>query len=304
MPSNPETLHPEIRAITDAMPPRNFAEITVAEGRAAHAAASAARPPGPDMAAVGRLELGGRPARRYEPHEATGAAVVFFHGGGWVLGSIDTHDGPCRYLADWSGATVFSVDYRLAPEHRFPTAFDDAVAATRDLLSGADPGIDVGRTALAGDSAGGNLAAAAAIELRGGPLPPVRAQLLVYPALDAAMTSRSQEEFADGPFLTAVDMAWFYEQYAAGASEDDWRLSPCAADDLAGLPPALVITAENDVLRDEGETYAQALAAAGVDAAAVRHQGTTHGFLGWAHAAAPSRAALLQAGAWLRAKLA
>ncbi len=298
------SLHPDVQVVIDSVPRRNLANGTVAEARAAHAAGAAARPTGPDMAELAELHLGGRRVSRYTPHDATGAGIVFFHGGGWVLGSRETHDGPCRHLADSSGATVFSVEYRLAPEHRFPAAFDDAVAASSELLGGADPTVDPARLAVAGDSAGGNLAAAAAIEMRGGSLPALRAQLLVYPALDATMALFSHEEFADGPFLTSADMRWFYDHYAPSADVDDWRLSPLAADDLAGLPPALVITAENDILRDEGEAYAHALASAGVEAAAVRHLGATHGFFGWTHAAAPSRAAMLQAGAWLRTLLA
>jgi len=296
-------LHPEIQTIVDAIPPRSFADIGVSEARAAHAAGSAARPPGPAMAEVTELELGGVPTTRYTPEGADGAAVVFFHGGGWVLGSRTTHDGTARYLADHSGATVYSVDYRLAPEHRFPAAFDDAVAATCELLDGVQEQIDPGRVAVAGDSAGGNLAAAATIALRGSGRPDLRAQLLVYPAVDATMGLPSYGAFADGPFLTAKDMAWFYEQYAPDSSADDWRLSPAAAEDLSGLPPALVITAGNDVLRDEGEAYAQALAEAGVEASAARQLGVTHGFFGWYHAAAPTRAAMIQAGAWLQRQL-
>ncbi|MDG2114094.1 MAG: alpha/beta hydrolase [Actinomycetota bacterium] len=298
------SLHPEVQAITDAVPVRSFAEVTIEQARAAHAAGSAARPKGPEQAEVSELQLGGCEVTRYRPHDATGAGLVFFHGGGWVLGSRVTHDGPCRYLAAASGATVFNVEYRLAPEHRFPAAYDDAVASVRELLAGADDAVDPARVGVAGDSAGGNLAAAAAIALRGSDLPELRAQLLIYPAVDAAMSAPSHTEFGGGPFLTAADMTWFYEEYAPGVDAADPRLSPLAAPDLAGLPAALVITAENDVLRDEGEAYAMALAEAGVDAAASRILGATHGFFGWTHAAAPSRAALHQAAAWLRSQLA
>ena len=174
----------------------------------------------------------------------------------------------------------------------------------RALLAGVDDTVDAGRLAVAGDSAGGNLAAAAAIAVRGNDGPGVRAQLLVYPAVARAMSYPSHTDYAAGPFLSAVDMAWFWDQYAPDVPADDWRLSPLAADDLAGLPATLVITAENDVLRDEGEAYAHALATAGVDASASRVLGVTHGFFGWTHAAAPSRAAMVQAGAWLRMRLA
>ena len=296
-------LHPDIEAVLAAVPPGSFADGTVAEARAAHAAGAAARPPGPEMVEVAEIELGGCPTTRHTPAGASGAAIVFFHGGGWVIGSRVTHDGTCRHLAERSGATVYNVEYRLAPEHRFPAAFDDAVAAAAQLLDGSEPSIDPTRIAVAGDSAGGNLAAAATIALRGRAGPPLRAQLLVYPALDASMGLASHREFADGPFLTAREMGWFYDLYASGADVDDWRLSPLAADDLAGLPPALVITASHDVLRDEGEAYARALATGGVEASAVRQIGATHGFFGWFHAAAPSRAAMVQAGAWLRREL-
>ncbi|MEL6984764.1 MAG: alpha/beta hydrolase [Actinomycetota bacterium] len=297
------SLHPDVQTIVDAIPTGSFADVTVAEARAAHAAGSAARPPGPDLAEVTELDLGGCPTTRYRPAGADGAAAVFLHGGGWVIGSRQTHDGTCRYLAEHSGVTIYSVEYRLAPEHPFPAAYDDAVAATGALLGGAESGVDPTRIAVAGDSAGGNLAAAAALALREGSLPPLRAQLLVYPALDASMGLASHQEFADGPVLTAKEMGRFWDQYAPDADRSDWRLSPLAANDLSELPATLVITASHDVLRDEGEAYAQALASAGVEASAARQLGAAHGFFGWFHATAPSRAAMAQAGAWLRRQL-
>lgn len=297
-------LHPDVQAITDGAPPLHLDQKSPTEARAAHASASAARPKGPEMAAITEVELGGLATRRYEPSGADGSALLFFHGGGWVVGSRDSHDGPCRHLAALCGATVFSVEYRLAPEAPFPAAFEDALASARDLLGGGQPDIDTSRIAVAGDSAGGNLSAAVALALRGGPGPALRGQLLIYPALDASMALPSHREFVDGPFMTGAEMRWFYEKYAAGVDSGDWRLSPLSADDLRDLPPALVITAEYDVLRDEGEAYAHALAAAGVDASAVRHLGATHGFFGWPHAAAPSRAAVRLAGTWLAAQLA
>jgi acetyl esterase len=147
------------------------------------------------------------------------------------------------------------------------------------------------------------LVAAAAISRRGAPGPALAAQLLIYPALDATMSQPSYSELADAPFLTSAAMQWFYELYAPDADDRDPRLSPLHADDLTGLPPTLVITASDDVLRDEGEAFAHSLAAAGVDSSATRSLGATHGFFGWTHAAAPSRAAMLQATAWLRARL-
>ncbi len=292
------TLHPQIEAIISSMPIRSFAEMEVGEARQAHAAGAAARPKGPDMADVSEVVIGGCEMTRLSPKNADGSAVVFFHGGGWVLGSRATHDGPCRHLAAGSAATVFNVEYRLAPEHPFPAAYDDAVEVTQALLSGADESIDCSRVAVAGDSAGGNLAAAAALALSDEPATPA-ALLLIYPALDATMSTSSYLEFADGPFLTAREMAWFYDAYAQGTDPLDPRLSPAWAAQLDGLPSTLVITASHDVLRDEGEEFARAMAAAGCDASASRHVGATHGFFGWSHAAAPSRTAMTLAAGWL-----
>ncbi|MCP5035787.1 MAG: alpha/beta hydrolase, partial [Actinomycetia bacterium] len=277
---------------------------TIEEARASHAEGAAARPPGPVLDEVTDTTIDGVPVRIYWPADTAGAALVYFHGGGWALGSVDTHDQQCRLLADGSGATVFSVDYRLAPEHPFPAAFEDAVAVTSTVLAGgARFAIDPTRVGVAGDSAGGNLAAAVTIACRDLGLPPLRAQILVYPAVDAEMSSASYVENEDGPFLSKGEMAWFYQLYRGDHPATDWRLSPLHADDLSGLPPALVITAELDPLRDEGEAYAQALAAAGVEAVAVRYAGVSHGFFGWSHVAAPSRQAMSQAVGWLQANL-
>ncbi len=291
-------LHPQIEAVTASMPSRSFAEMGVDAARRAHAAGAAARPKGPDMADVTEVVIGGCEVTRLRPKNADGSAVVFFHGGGWVLGSRVTHDGPCRHLAAKSAATVFNVEYRLAPEHPFPAAHDDAVEVTRALLSGADDSIDASRLAVAGDSAGGNLAVVAALALRDEPATPA-ALLLIYPAVDATMSTSSYLEFADGPVLTAREMVWFYDAYAQGIDPRDQRLSPAWAATLDGLPSTLVITASHDVLRDEGEEFARAMADAGCDASASRHVGVTHGFFGWSHAAEPSRTAMTLAAGWL-----
>lgn len=295
-------LHPDVQAVVDARGPVRLSSLGVGEARAAHAAGAAARPPGPEMAEITDTQVEGVPVRFYRPPDPSGGSLVFLHGGGWVLGSIETHDQQCRGLAAESGATVVSVEYRLAPEHPFPAAYDDAAAVTRRLLATAhDHGLDPDRIGIGGDSAGGNLAAAVAIALRDpGEDPALRAQLLVYPALDARMACPSYGENQDGPFLSAAEMVWFYGHYQRDHPADDWRLSPLLADDLSSLPPALVITAEFDPLRDEGEAYANALAAAGGSASAVRYSGVSHGFFGWSHAAEPSRQAMAQAGHWLR----
>ncbi len=223
------------------------------------------------------------PVRVYRPAPERGQPlVVFFHGGGWVLGDIETHDHSCRELASRSRCIVASVDYRLAPEHPFPAAVDDAFASLVWLADhAAELGADSARLAVAGDSAGGNLAAVCTMLARDARGPALRFQLLVYPAVDARMATPSIEENAVGYLLTKADMEWFYGHYAGSAvRDDDWRLSPGLAEDLAGLPPALVLTAEYDPLRDEGETYAARLREAGVEVTSIRYPGLVHGFFG------------------------
>jgi acetyl esterase len=205
--------------------------------------------------------------------------LAYFHGGGFVYCSLETHDNTCRRLANATGATVVSVDYRLAPEHAFPAAADDCLAATRWVHDHADElGGDPARLAVGGDSAGGNLAAVTALRARDEGGPALVAQLLVYPVIDAACGTLSFDENGEGYFLEAPTMRWFWEQYLAGADGRHPHASPCNAADLSGLPPAVVVTAEFDVLRDEGEHYAELLRAAGVDARSHRYDGMIHGF--------------------------
>jgi acetyl esterase len=217
-------------------------------------------------------------ARVYRPEgDGPFPTVVFFHGGGWVIGDLDTHDNQARSVCRGARAVVVSVDYRLAPEHPFPAAADDAVAAARYVAAhlGEFGGDD--RLAVAGDSAGGNLAAVAAQQLDADRTP-VAAQFLIYPAVDSAGEYPSRVENAKGYFLEQPTMDWFYGHYA-GSWEDaaDPRLSPLHAD-LTGLAPALVVTAEFDPLRDEGEAYAEKLRAAGVRVEQQRYDGMIHGF--------------------------
>ncbi|MGZ4436097.1 MAG: alpha/beta hydrolase [Nocardioidaceae bacterium] len=220
-------------------------------------------------------------ARVYRP-EADGPVptVVLFHGGGWVIGDLDTHDNMARSICRDCEAVVLSVDYRLAPEAPFPAAVDDAVAATRWA---ADHLGELGGTevlAVAGDSAGGNLAAVVAQQLRDAGGPPLAAQLLVYPATDVTGDYASRTDNGEGYFLDLPTMGWFMEQYAADpAAHNDPRLSPLRADSLADLPPAVVVTAEYDPLRDEGEAYADALRAADVRVESRRFDGMIHGFI-------------------------
>jgi acetyl esterase len=235
-----------------------------------------------EVAEVRDVDAAGVPARLYRPEAATGGAVLFMHGGGWAIGSIETHDGLCREIANASGASVLSVDYRLAPEDPHPAALDDCDAAWYWLRLAADElGLDYERVALAGDSAGGALAAGLALRLRDRGEPPARLQALLYPCVDPALDGASALEFAEGFGLTRANMRWFWKTYLAGA-QPTADSAPALAEDLSGLPPALVITASHDVLRDEGEAYAERLRAAGVTTELVRVDGTLHGFLRYA----------------------
>jgi acetyl esterase len=221
------------------------------------------------------------PVRVYAPSNDTPLPVlVWYHGGGWVIGSLETHDGLCRDLVDAAGCVVVSVDYRLAPEDTFPAAVDDAYAAVRWVSEhAAELGADPSRVAVGGDSAGGHLAAVSAMLARDEGSPPIVFQLLVYPALEHEFTRPSMVENAEGYMLTTEAMQWFYGHYLNDPSEgDDPRVSPIRAESLAGLPPAFVVTAEFDPLRDQGLAYADALAAAGVPVTSTTYDGVFHGF--------------------------
>lgn len=223
-------------------------------------------------------------ARRYVPpgYRPPGPAVVFFHGGGWVVGDLDTHDQSCRFLARHSTVQVVAIDYRLAPEHPFPAAADDAVAAFRDVVRRAGGwGIDPTRVGVAGDSAGGHLSAAVCLQSvsREGPRPAF--QLLIYPATDATRETRSYGLFSAGFFLTLRQMRWYYDHFLPpDVDRANPLVSPLLADRdwLAELPPAYVATAGFDPLRDEGEAFAATLAEAGVAVTVRRHPGLIHGF--------------------------
>ena len=219
--------------------------------------------------------------RHYAP--AAGGAqplTVYLHGGGFTIGDLDTHDEACRILCRHGRVHVLAVDYRLSPEHPFPAALDDAHTALRwTQAHAAELGADPARVAIGGDSAGGNLAAVTAIQTRGDA--PPAAQLLIYPATDARNTRPSQQLFGEGYFLSNADRAAFTGYYLGGTGVDprDWRVAPLYAADLSGLPPALVVTAGFDMLRDEGEAYASALQAAGSPARLSRVDAHGHGFL-------------------------
>ena len=246
---------------------------------------AAVLPSGIELASVTDREIPGPggpiPVRVYRPAgDAPKPVVVYYHGGGWVLGSLDTHDGTCRRLADGADAVVVSVDYRMGPEDRFPAAVEDSYAALRWVAEhAAELGGDPDRLVVAGDSAGGNLAAVMSQLARDGG-PTIRFQLLVYPVTDHEFTSVSMEENADGYYLTRDMMRWFYDHYLNDPAEgDDPRVSPLRAADLAGLPPAFVLTAQYDPLRDQGIAYADALHGAGNAVAMTMYEGLFHGFI-------------------------
>lgn len=222
------------------------------------------------------------PVRVYAPAAGgNGAGIVYFHGGGWVVCDLDTHDVPCRAIARRSGAVVISVDYRLAPEHKFPAAVTDSYAALLWVAQNAERlGIHPNQLCVCGDSAGGNLATVVAVKSRDENGPPIALQVLVYPVTDlSSFETGSYEEFAQDHYLTRPLMEWFRDHYLADPEDARNPLaSPLLARDLRGLPPALVITAECDPLRDEGEAYAKRLRDAGVEVTQTRYAGMIHPF--------------------------
>ena len=231
---------------------------------------------------------GAVPLRLYAPvgvGQQALPALVFFHGGGWVAGDLDTHDGFCRRLCAASGWRVVAVDYRRAPEHPFPAALDDCLAATRwTAANAAALGIDACRLGVGGDSVGAGLAAAVALSLRDGGDVRLALQLLVCPILDVGRSAGSRETFAEACFISRAAFVRDLANYAPGVAADDPRLSPLRAASLAGLPPAVIHTAEFDPFRDEGEAYAAQLASAGVPVRAHRHDGMIHYFYALARA--------------------
>jgi acetyl esterase len=286
-----ERLHPEVRALLDTMdaqgaPPLESQDPVEARG----ARLEGMKILGGQPDELGRVEDllvpgpgGDVPVRVYAiEHGGLRPALVYFHGGGFVFGNLDTHDAVCRAIAKQSGAVLISVDYRLAPEHKFPAAVEDSHAATVWVAANAERlGIDASRIAVGGDSAGGNLAAVVAMRCRDAGGPALAAQILLYPVTDyTTYETESHREFGENYFLTRSAMDWFTGHYLA--SDDQKRhphVSPLVAPNLSGLPPALVITAEFDPLRDEGEAYAERLRQAGVPVTVTRYPGMIHGFV-------------------------
>jgi len=282
-------LHPQaaalLRLIEDkAVPPTHT--LTPEQARSWYRERRAfTQPAPPEVAAVRELKAAGIPLRLYRPLGSASSeslpVLVYYHGGGWVIGDLETHDTLCRQLCNGSGCAVVAVDYRLAPEHRFPAAVDDSFAALRWVqLNAAELKLDGSRIAVGGDSAGGNLAAVTAILARDAGDLPLRLQLLVYPATDQRRGAPSHETNGQGYLLTRDSITYFHDHYIADARHDlDWRCSPLLHENLRALPPAFVLTAGYDPLRDEGLQYAQALTAAGNRATLVCFERQIHGFI-------------------------
>ncbi len=285
-------LHPQARALLDliearAVPPTHT--LSPADARSLYRDRRALAQPAPQaVASVADMQADGPhgtiPLRLYKPLPAAVAALpllVYFHGGGWTMGDLGTHDTLCRELANGAGCAVLAVDYRMGPEHRFPAAVDDCIAATRWAHAHAGAlGLDPTRIAVGGDSAGGNLAAVVAIAARDAGDLPLAYQLLIYPATDMRATAPSHTSNGQGYLLTSDTIRYFHDHYIDSRRHDtDWRASPLLHTDLAKLPPALVLTAGFDPLRDEGAAYAVALTAAGNRATYVCFERQIHGFI-------------------------
>lgn len=290
---------------------RSWSALTPEEARAQMAALAPKRPPTPvdtvDNASVPG-PAGAIAVRIYRPLGAGSRALpvlVYLHGGGHVLGNLDSHDETSRHLANTAGALVVAVDYRLAPEHKFPAAAEDSFAVTQWAAAEAGRyGGDGSRLAVAGDSAGGNLAAVVALMARDAGGPKLAIQVLVYPVADYSCDgTASYETFASGyGILDAASMRWFRNHYLRGPEDVlDWRASPLRAGDLSGLPPALVLLAECDPLHDEGLAYAERLRQAGNAVELVEYPGMAHGFFGWRPVVPASEAAQNLACARLKA---
>ena len=287
-------LHPQARALLDLIDQSGDAPIhTLAPTRARSLYRDRRTFTQPDpepVASVADLQAPGPhgpvPLRLYRPFgatpDATGLPVlVYFHGGGWVIGDLDTHDSLCRQLSNQSGCAVLAVDYRMGPEHRFPCAVDDCFAATRWCRDNATSlGLDRQRMAVGGDSAGCNLAAVVALAARDAGDMPLRFQLLIYPATDMRRQAPSHVTNGQGYLLTSDTIAYFHDHYIADpASDTDWRASPLLHADLGRLPAALVLTAGYDPLRDEGLMYSQRLTESGTRATHVCFERQIHGFI-------------------------
>jgi len=311
-------LHPQARALLKLMEEKGVPAthtLTPAEARAFYRERRTfTQPDPPEVGAVRDLEARGPagpiPLRSYRPAGSRADEVlpvlVYYHGGGWVIGDLDTHDVLCRQLCNLSGCAVIAVDYRMGPEHRFPAAVDDALAAARWVRAQAGAlRVDASRMAVGGDSAGGNLAAAVALAARDAGDLPLAFQLLIYPATDQRRGAPSHTANGQGYLLTQESMKYYHDHYIADPAHDlDWRASPLLASSHAKLPPAFVLTAGYDPLRDEGLQYAQALSAAGSRATLVNFERQIHGFITMGRVIDEANAAVQLCASQLKAALA
>ena len=312
----PVTLDPDAAAVFKAFQEAGrpaYETLSAPQAREFYSQARfVSNPEPPELKSVEPLAIpaahGSIPARVYTPkilRKAHGLApvLVFFHGGGWVIGDLDSHDVVCRKLADEGQLIVISVDYRLAPEHKFPAAVDDAITATKWIADHASRfGIDASRLMVGGDSAGGNLAAVVAIAARDGGGPAIAGQVLIYPATDFAMTHPSHRDPETSILLTHSVIKWFRDHYLNGTADiHDWRASPVRAKTLVGLPPAYVLTAGGDPLHDEGDEYARLLKEAGVPVTSRHFPGQFHGFFTMGKLLQQANVAASEIGAWLKA---
>ena len=311
----PAILDPDAAAVYKAFqeagrPPNENG--TPADARQLYLKGRVSNPEPPELESVRPLSIpaphGAIPARVYTPktvRKTAGGApcLVFYHGGGWVIGDLDSHDVVCRQLAHEGELIVISVDYRLAPEHKFPAAVDDAIAATKWVASNARQlGVDASRLTVGGDSAGGNLAAVVSIAARDGNGLAIAGQVLIYPATDFTMAHPSHSEPETSILLTHSVIRWFRDHYLSGAADiNDWRASPARATTLIGLPPAYVLTAGADPLRDEGDEYAHRLKEAGVPVTYKHFPGQFHGFFTMGKFLQQANVAASDIGGWLKA---
>jgi acetyl esterase len=292
-----------------AADPLGIEELSIEDARIRGGSVSVASVPFQEVAEVRDVAVSAEPlvgARLYRPAAGTLPLVVYFHGGGWVVGSVALSDNSCRALANASGCAFLSVEYRLAPEHPYPAAADDAYAATAWAAAhAAELGVDPDRIAVGGSSAGGNLAAVVSLMARDRGGPRIRAQYLHVPVLDHDFTRPSYRANATGMGLTLAGMKWFWQNYVPDlAKRDEPYASPLRAKELRGLPPAIVVTAECDPLRDEGFAYAGRLRSAGVPVRYMEYAGMVHAFMGWASVVPTGAKAITEVGAELRKALA
>lgn len=303
------TLDPQCRQFLDELAelaPTPWQQLEIAQAKELFDLMTDRFGEGPELPVVRDDEIAGVPVRFYQPattdvSNSLRPVIVYFHGGGWVLGSRDSHDTLCRQLTVGSGADVISVEYRRPPEHPFPAAIDDCIAVADAVLSDAVRSAAGQKVFVAGDSAGGNLAAAVCIHDRDQHSGRISGQVLIYPVIDHSLSTASYSEFADGFGLTKETMEWFWQQYlGTDAGKVGPLASPALCDDASRLPPALILIAGYDVLRDEGEHYAQRLRQAGVSTTQINYPGMLHGFTHFSAVFNEAAVSITDIGNWIR----